>query len=74
MQQVNIQFKDAEQVRNFLNIVSRMEVEFQMGAEKSSVNAKSVLGLFTLDLSRPQPLRYDSSDHEVFNKLRPFFA
>lgn len=74
MQRVNIKFTNAEQVRKFINIIDKWEVDFKLGSECKTVNAKSILGVLSLDLSRPQELKYNSGDCEIYEKLRPFFA
>lgn len=74
MQRVNIKFTNAEQVRKFINIIDKWEVDFKLGSKCKTVNAKSILGVLSLDLSRPQELKYNSGDCEIYEKLRPFFA
>ena len=74
MQRVNIKFTNAELVRKFINIIDKWEVDFKLGSECKTVNAKSILGVLSLDLSRPQELKYNSGDCEIYEKLRPFFA
>lgn len=74
MRQVNIRFTSAEQVREFINIIDKWEVDFKLGSECKMVNAKSILGVLSLDLSRPQKLNYNSGDLEIYERLRPFFA
>lgn len=74
MQQVNIRFTSAEQVQEFINMIDKWEVDFRLGSERRVVNAKSILGVLSLDLSRPQELKYNSGDSELYEKLKPFFA
>lgn len=73
MQQVLVKFDSAEQIVNFVNVVSRYDADFDLGSDKNDrVNAKSLLGVFSLDFSKPLYLRYDSRDEEIRNKLSPF--
>lgn len=74
MQQVNIRFTSAEQVQSFINMIDKWEVDFSLGSGCRMVNAKSILGVLSLDLSRPQALKYNSGDGEIYEKLRPYFA
>lgn len=53
MQQINVRFTDAEQVRSFINMIDKFEIDFNMGTEKRYVDAKSILRIITLDLSKP---------------------
>lgn len=74
VQQVNIQFTSADQVQSFINMIDKWEVDFRLGSECRAVNAKSILGVLSLDLSQPQALYYNSADYELYEMLKPFFA
>ena len=74
MQQVYVKFDDVEHVRNFLNVIEKFETDFDLGSGRRIVDAKSVLGVFALDLTKPQRLRFESEDQEIFEKLKPFLA
>ena len=52
MQQVFVKFSNADQVRNFVNAVSTMEANFELGSGRRVVDAKSILGVFALDLAQ----------------------
>lgn len=72
MQQVNIKFKSAEQVRQFVNIIDKFDTNFVLASGQRTVNAKAILGVMALDLSRPLCLRYYSDDKEIREKIAPF--
>ena len=74
MQQVYVKFDDVEHVRNFLNVIEKFETDFDLGSGRRVVDAKSILGVFALDLTKPQRLRFESEDQEIFEKLKPFLA
>ena len=74
MQQVYVKFNNVEQVRNFINIIDRIDTNFDLGTGNRVVDAKSVIGVFGLDLTRPQMLRYDSDDHRILEKISPFLV
>lgn len=74
MQQVYVKFNNAEQVRNFVNVIDTMETDFNLGSGRRVVDAKSLLGVFALDLSQPQLLRYESDDTQIYEKISPFLA
>lgn len=69
-----MKFHDAEHVRNFLNVIEKIETDFDLESDRSVVDAKCVLGVLALDLTKPQKLRFESEDQEIFDKLRPFLA
>ena len=72
MQQVFVKFNSAEQVRSFVNVISTIEENFDMGSGRRLVDAKSLLGVFALDLTQPQKLRCNSFDPYVMEKITPY--
>ena len=42
MQKVNIQFRDIDSVRTFVNIINRFDGEFDLGRGNRLVDAKSI--------------------------------
>ncbi len=72
MQQVFVRFDDADQVRNFVNAVSTMEANFELGSGRRVVDAKSILGVLALDLAQPQRLTCDSDDSAMLDKISPY--
>ena len=69
-----MKFNDVEQVRNFINIIDKIDMNFDLGLGNRVVDAKSVIGVFGLDLTKPQVLRYDSDDRRIMEKITPFLA
>lgn len=74
MQQVLVKFEDVDQVRNFVNTVSAVEANFELGSGSRIVDAKSILGVFALDLARPQRLIWDSDDSAILEEIEPFLV
>lgn len=74
MQQVFVKFDDVDQVRSFVNVVNSVEANFELGSGRRIVDPKSILGVFALDLARPQRLVCDSDDSEMLEKISPFLA
>lgn len=72
MQQVFVKFDDVDQVRNFVNAVSSVEANFELGSGRRIVDPKSILGVFALDLARPQRLTCDSDDSAMLDKISPY--
>lgn len=72
MQQVFVKFHNAEQVRSFVNMISTLEVNFDMGSGRRMVDAKSLLGVLTLDLTQPQKLSCNSDDVTIMEKITPY--
>lgn len=72
MEQVYVKFNSADQVNQFVNLIDRFDVNFDMGSGRRIVDAKSIMGIFALDLSQPLLLRYDSEDSGIREEIRPF--
>lgn len=53
MKTVNIKLSLAENVKQFVNIVNRYPYEIDLRSGRHVVDAKSILGIFSLDLSKP---------------------
>lgn len=55
-----IRLRSMEQIRNFVNTISKFEDDIDLCSGRYQVDAKSILGIFSLDLNRPiQVLIYD---------------
>ena len=72
MQQVNVKFNSVNQIRQFVDIIDKFDLSFDLGEGRRTVDAKSILGVMALDLTRPLRLRYDSDDERIREKLTPF--
>ena len=62
MKSVMIRLSLVENVNNFVNIVTRYPYEMDLRAGRHVVDAKSILGIFSLDLSKPITLEIYSDD------------
>lgn len=73
MKSVTIRLSLVENVNKFVNIVSAFPYEMDLRAGRHVVDAKSILGIFSLDLSRPITLEIYAEDcGELMEKIRPF--
>ena len=73
MKSVMIRLSLVENVNKFVNIVSRYPFEMDRRAGRHVVDAKSILGIFSLDLSRPITLEIYSDDCEqLLADIQPF--
>ncbi len=53
MTSVKISLCMAEHVKNFVNIVNKYPYDIDLRSGRFVIDAKSILGIFSLDLSRP---------------------
>ena len=74
MQQVFIKFNNGKQVNDFINIIDKIVGNFRLVSDRCIVDAKSILGIFSLDLTKPQRLICDSTDEKVMDQFAPFLC
>ena len=75
MKSVMIRLSLVENVNNFVNIVTRYPFEMDLRAGRHVVDAKSILGIFSLDLSRPITLEIYSDDcGDLLDEIAPFVS
>ena len=75
MKSVMIKLSLVENVNNFFNIVTRYPFEMDLRAGRHVVDAKSILGIFSLDLSKPITLEIYSDECEaLLEDIKPFLA
>ena len=75
MKEVEIRLSLAENVKSFVNIVSRFDYEMDLQSGRHVVDAKSILGIFSLDLSKPITLEVYADDcDDLMNDIKPFLA
>lgn len=67
MKSMNITLNSIDKVKRFVNIISTFDGDFDLSSERYVVDAKSIMGIFSLDLSKT--LRLDSHDDAVADKL-----
>jgi len=74
MKSVSIQLDSVDKVRKFVNIVSVFDGEFDLSTDRYVVDAKSIMGIFSLDLNKPLKLNIHSEDEfdSVTQKLVDF--
>ena len=73
MKEVNIRLSLAENVKAFVNVVGRFDYEMDLQSGRHVVDAKSILGIFSLDLSKPVKLIIHSENcDELHEAVKPF--
>ncbi len=53
MQTVRISLNSIEKVKNFVNTIARFDCDFDLVSGRYVIDAKSIMGIFSLDLSKP---------------------
>ena len=64
MKKVNIKFNTIVQIQNFVNDMSRFLSDVDLTSGKYVVDAKSVIGVFSLNLAQPIGLTAEGEDED----------
>ena len=62
MKSVTILLDTIDKVRNFVNRIAQYEGDFDIVSGRYIIDAKSIMGIFSLDLSKPLKLSIHSED------------
>lgn len=76
MKAVNIKLSLAENVKTFVNIANHYPYDIDLRVGRHVVDGKSILGIFSLDLSKPIDLNIHAEDgaDEVLEVLKPYLV
>lgn len=75
MREIQISLKSIDDVKQFVQTLTMFDGEFELISGKYIVDAKSILGLFSVDLSKPVTLRIEVTDskmEEVLNAISKY--
>lgn len=73
MKAVNIKLSLAENVKTFVNIANRYPYDIDLRVGRHVVDGKSILGIFSLDLSKPITLEvYADNCEDLMEEIKPF--
>ena len=68
MKVYDIKLSTIEDVRNFVNAVTTCDFDVDLASGRYLVDAKSIMGIFSLDLMNPIRMTIHSDDCEAFEK------
>ena len=75
MKTVKILLNTINDVKNFVGIVSKYEFDVDLISGRYAIDAKSIMGIFSLDLTKPITLEAHTEDGEAFlNEIAPFIV
>ena len=75
MKSVKIRLSTIADVRDFVNIVAKSDVDIDLASGRYVVDGKSIMGIFSLDLLSPITLTAHSDDtNELFTELARFIT
>ena len=65
MKTINISLNSIEKVKTFVNLINRYDYDFDWVSGRYVIDAKSIMGIFSLDLSKPISLNIHADDSAV---------
>lgn len=75
MTTVKILLNDIDKVKAFVAIVTKFDCDFDLTAGRYVIDAKSMMGIFSLDLKLPLNLTIHSDDtEEILKELDAFLV
>lgn len=74
MKTVQISLNSIDKVKSFVNDVTKFDNDFDLVSGRYVIDAKSIMGIFSLDLSKPIDLNIHAEDNmdEVLTALAPY--
>jgi len=74
MKTVRISLNSIDKVKSFVNDLTKFDVDFDLVSGRYVIDAKSIMGIFSLDLSKPIDLNIHSeiSMDEILETLSPY--
>ena len=73
MKEMKIVLGNIQDVREFVNLVVMVEYEVDLAQGRYLIDAKSIMGIFSLDLSQPITVEvYTDNCDEILEKLKAF--
>lgn len=76
MKTVQISLNSIDKVKSFVNDVTKFDYDFDLVSGRYVIDAKSIMGIFSLDLSKPIDLNIHTTENleQVLETLKPYLA
>lgn len=76
MKTVKINLNSIDKVKNFVNSISKYDTDFDLVSGRYIIDAKSIMGIFSLDLSKEIDLNIheDHQLEEILKDLEPYIC
>ena len=69
MTKYTVLLNSIEKIKNFVNTITRYPYDFDLVSGRYTIDAKSIMGIFSLDLSKPIDLNIHSEGESLDNVL-----
>ena len=76
MKTVQICLDSIDKVKSFVNAITTFDAEFDLISGRYVIDAKSIMGIFSLDLSKPITLNIHSETdtYAIMAAIKPFIV
>lgn len=76
MKTVQISLNSIDKVKSFVNDITKFDCDFDLVSGRYVIDAKSIMGIFSLDLSKPIDLHIhsESGSDDVLEVLKPYIV
>ena len=76
MKTVQISLNSIDKVKSFVNTVTKYDCDFDLISGRYVIDAKSIMGIFSLDLSKSIDLTIHTDDNvdELLEVLKPYLV
>jgi phosphotransferase system HPr-like phosphotransfer protein len=76
MKTVRISLNSIDKVKSFVNDLAKFDADFDLVSGRYVIDAKSIMGIFSLDLSKPIDLNVHSETQvdEILTVLAPYIV
>ena len=74
MKSVQISLNSIDKVKSFVNDLTKFDADFDLVSGRYVIDAKSIMGIFSLDLSKPITLNIhgDKEIDQILETLAPY--
>ena len=74
MQTIYIQLPNVSAVQNFASVLANLPGQFDLTSEQYILDARSMMGILSLDLTKPLRLTINEATPAAMQALAPFLA
>ena len=76
MKTVQISLNSIDKVKSFVNAITQFEYDFDLISVRYVIDAKSIMGIFSLDLSKPiyLAIHAETNVDEIMEILKPYLV
>ncbi len=71
---VSISLNSIDKVKSFVNVISKFNNDFDLVSGRYVIDAKSIMGIFSLDLSKPISLNIHAEENiaAILEAIKPY--